>query len=71
MGRLDQIHMLGKDALYLQSELKLQQLRVAGGSVTEEFGIIGVSLDGLGVMFHGYGVVTCEKEKTSSSLCKL
>lgn len=45
--------MIGKDALYLQGKLKLQQLCVAGSSVTEEFGIIGVSLDGLAVMFHG------------------
>lgn len=44
---------LFKDVLYLQSKLKLQQLCVAGSSVTEEFSIFGVSLDGLAVMSHG------------------
>lgn len=55
------------DALYLQGKRKLQELCVAGGPVTEEFGIIGVSLDGFRVMFHGYGVVSCGKERRSSS----
>lgn len=36
----------------LQGQLKLQQLCVAGSSVTEQFGIIGVPLNGLRVMFH-------------------
>lgn len=51
MNRL--VDVLATGALYLQGKLKLQQLCVAGSSVTEEFGIVGVSLDGLGVMFHG------------------
>lgn len=41
------------EAVHLQGELELQQLRVAGGSVTEEFGIIWVPLNSLAVMSHG------------------
>jgi len=48
---------------YLQGELELQQLCVAGSSVAVEFGIIGVSLDSLTVMFHGDWVVSCEREE--------
>jgi len=51
----------GEDMVYLQGKLKLQQLCVAGSSVTEQFGVLGVSPDGLGVLFHGYGVVSCGK----------
>lgn len=43
----------------LQGQLELQQLCVAGSSVTEQFGIIGVPLNGLRVMFHSYRVVSC------------
>lgn len=44
---------LSTDALYPQGKLELQQLCVAGSSVTEEFGIIWVPLNSLAVMFHG------------------
>lgn len=37
---------------HLQGQLELQQLCVAGGSVTEQFGIVGIPLNGLRVMFH-------------------
>lgn len=47
------VEVLSNDSLYLQGKLKLQQLCVAGSSVTEEFGILGVSLDCFAVMFHG------------------
>lgn len=40
-------------AVHLQGELELQQLGVAGSSVTEEFGIVWVPLNGLAVMLHG------------------
>lgn len=62
--------MLGKDVLHLQGKLKLQQLCVAGSSVAEELGIIGISLDGLTVMFHSYGVVSCGKQKMRLSSYK-
>lgn len=42
-----------EEAVHLQGELELQQLGVAGSSVTEEFCIIWVPLDSLAVMFHG------------------
>lgn len=45
-------------AVHLQGELELQQLGVAGSSVTEEFGIVWVPLNSLAVMFHGYRVVS-------------
>lgn len=45
-------------AVHLQGELELQQLGVAGSSVTEEFGIVWVPLNSLAVMFHGYWVVS-------------
>lgn len=44
--------------MHLQGELELQQLRVAGSSVTEEFGIIWVPLNSLAVMSHGQRVVS-------------
>lgn len=36
----------------LQGQLKLQQLCVAGSSVTEQLGVVGIPLNGFGVMFH-------------------
>lgn len=51
-ARLCEDTAVGK-AAYLQGELELQQLCVAGSSVTEEFGIIWVPLNSLAVMFHG------------------
>lgn len=42
-----------EEAAHLQGQLELQQLRVAGSSVTEEFGIIWVPLNSLAVMSHG------------------
>lgn len=53
----------------LQGQLKLQQLCVAGSSVTEQFGIIGVPLNGLRVMFHSERVVSCWTRRAHIHLC--